>query len=322
MWQDSADKPLRKCFLVGSNDRWQQLKQYWQASLQTVTTPFLVLLLFLFLALLPSPTYAQQSPAIQVESGIIQNESPLIYRLPSLAAGSTVYVRAEAVNGNLDPWVGIAASDFNLETAVQQIDMATDRALEVGSDPLVAIAEVADEELLAWNDDGGTGYTAELTFPVTRDGDYQLIVTRAPLSNTSGRVRLAIGLNAPDILKDRLAGFGPETSRSPLQETGAAIAVLDERYSSDGISVQELTGTLTEEKTTTFFTLEEQQADKTLFAYVQATSGNLRPILQLRDYGNKLLSTGNYLGRSSLGWLQYEFKRHLQYKLQIGSSEW
>ena len=243
--------------------------------------------------------------------------------MPNLPAGSTVYVRAEGVTGNLDPLVGIAPDDFNLETVAQRLTAATDRALEDGSDPLVAIAEVADEELLVWNDDGGAGYTAELTFPVASDGDYQLLVASAPLNDTAGRVHLAIGLNTPEVLNDAPVSAGSDASKDLPQESGAAIAVLDERYLPEGISVQELTGTLTAEKTKTFFTLEAQQAGKTLYAYVQATSGNLHPILQLRDYGNKLLRTGNYLGRLPSGQLQYVFQDTLSknFRLEVLSGE-
>ena len=308
---------------MGLNDGWQHLKHHWQARLHPVAIPFFLVLLLLSLSLHPSPTYAQQPAAIQVDSGFVRDESPLIYRLPSLAAGSTIYVRAEGVSGNLDPWVGIAGNDFNLETAAQRLNAATDRALEEGSDPLVAIAEVADEELLVWNDDGGAGYTAELTFPVANDGDYQLLVASAPLSDTAGTVRLAIGLNAPEVLDYVPASSGSDTDTGLLQETGETIAILDERYLPEGISVQELTGTLTAEKAKTFFTLDEQQAGRTLYAYVQATSGNLHPILQLRDYGNKLLSTGNYLGRSPSGQLQYAFQDtpSKNFRLEVLSGE-
>ncbi|MGK7907857.1 MAG: hypothetical protein AB4040_11620 [Synechococcus sp.] len=291
--------------LLRTHDYFLRRNGKWRGQLYSVT--FFLFISFNILLLLPSPLFAQTSSAVQIVSGWVERGTPLVYRLPNLQAGDTLYLQAGTVEGNLDPFIGIASDDFDLERGIQRLNSEVDRALQGGRDPLLTIATVVDEEFLAWNDDGGEGYSAELIFTIPDDGNYQLLLGSSPMTDTFGTAKMAIGLNDPKALKQWY-----ELEEVPSVENGelrreSEIAILDESSLSDPSGIQEVFGSLSVDKTRTFFTLENQNEGTTLYAYVQAISGNLHPILHLRDFGNKLLSTANFLGRSPSGHLEYAF---------------
>jgi hypothetical protein len=110
---------------------------------------------------------------------------------------------------------------------------------------------------------------------------------------TSGDYELRIGLNAP------------AAQAGAAEPTGAPIA---ERIPSPWglpVSVQEVTGTLTATAPATSLGLVDLDAGQSLTAYVEATSGNLIPMLALRDYGGKALEAANLGGREPQAALQY-----------------
>jgi hypothetical protein len=110
---------------------------------------------------------------------------------------------------------------------------------------------------------------------------------------TSGDYALVIGLNAP------------AAQPGEIQPAGAPIA---ERISSPwgaSTSVEAATGTLTAATPKVDFVLADIDAGQTVTAYVEATSGNLIPMLILRDYGGKALEAGNLGGKQPQATIQY-----------------
>ena len=94
-------------------------------------------------------------------------------------------------------------------------------------------------------------------------------MTSTPLKETSGDFRLLLGIGAPAVLS------GAATP------TGAPVAALDTAASYRQVRIQETVGTLSPEKPFVDLTLSAMRPDDTLYAYVEATSGDLRPGLVL-----------------------------------------
>jgi len=136
---------------------------------------------------------------------------------------------------------------------------------------------------------------AAFQFRIPADGDYKLAITNAPSAQTFGDFELLLGLNAPEVLTGQ------------AEPTGDTIAVLNQAESRFNVAVAEKTGTLTTTKRSTFFTLREVEAGDTLYATVEATSGDLAPILILENYGGKPLKTGNFSGQQAKATLEYTF---------------
>jgi hypothetical protein len=81
-----------------------------------------------------------------------------------------------------------------------------------------------------------------------------------------------------------------------------------------------ITGSLTLERPSTFAELHPFGPGDTLYATVEATTGDLRPILVLRNYASKPLRTGNLDGRDTATSLQYTFPdRASNYQLELSS---
>jgi hypothetical protein len=243
----------------------------------------------------PAPALAQSGGSVQVLTGQVEPGRGAFYDLPRLRQGQTLYVYAEGTSGNLDPFAGVGGAELDGTTLRDDFYAEVDRAIDGGQDPLAAIPEIVDQFLLAWDDDSGTGYAAALTFPVPADGNYQLLVTSNPAYQTFGEYRLTVGLDAPDVLTGE------------AEPTGDTIAVLDLAASRPRASVQELTGSLTADRRDTFYTLEDVRAGDTLHVFVEATSGDLAPIVYLNDFGGKPLRSGNYLGQESRAFFEYTF---------------
>jgi hypothetical protein len=87
--------------------------------------------------------------------------------------------------------------------------------------------------------------------------------------------------------------------------SGDRLAILDRQASRLNVKVDEITGTLTSDKRSTLFTLNEIEAGDTIYVFVEATSGDLAPIVLFSDFGGKPLGSGNLTGEQSSAILQY-----------------
>jgi len=242
-----------------------------------------------------TPANAQGPTAVQTLTGETGPGAGVVYNLPNLERGQTLYVYAQGISGNLDPLALLIEGDADQAAVRANFASEVQQAVADGRDPLEVIPEFADKTFLAWDDDSGHGLDATFQFKAPADGDYKLAVTSAPSAQTFGEFRLLLGLDVPAVLTGR------------AEPTGDTIAILNQEESLFNVAVQEKTGSLTEAKRSTFFTLRDVEAGDTLYATVEATSGDLAPTLTLENYGGKPLRTGNFSGKETTAALDYTF---------------
>lgn len=216
-----------------------------------------------------------------------------VFIMPDLRAGQTVYIYGGNISGNLDPFLLVAPGEEDLDAIAEVYDTELTGALEAGRDPILALPDILGDLFLVWDDDSGSGYDAALTFEVPADGDYWLVLVAAPTSFSAGRYRLLVSLDTPEVLE------------GDALPTEVEIAIPATNRSASVSAVQQVTGTLTIERSETFFELNELEPGDTFYAYVESTSGNLLPTLILRDFGGKPLRTGNYAGQATEATLEY-----------------
>ena len=256
----------------------------------------------------PSTTEAAEAAARRVQElvGYAEVGDNVFYTLPGLQSGETLYVYAAGTTGNLDPFVGLSDVPLKGDTLNRDFWTAVDRVTAEGRDPLEALPEIYDQYFVAWDDDSGQGYDATFEFPVPIDGDYQLLVSRSPAEDNFGGFRLLLGLNAPEVLT------------GDARPAGDAIAYLDEQASHMRRYVQEITGTLTADRPERELVLNRLGVGDTLYAFLEATSGPIAPVLALFDYGEKPLRSANLAGIESKATLQYQVEEEAEnYRLQV-----
>jgi len=242
------------------------------------------------------PVRAQGEHQVQILTGRIEPREIMVYTLPNLIEGDTLYVYTATLSGNLDPFVGIAEAGVDADALRADFNAAVEQAIKKGRDPVEVIPEFCDEVFLAWNDDQGTTYDAAAQWPIGPGGEYRLLLFPTPANIESfGQYQLAVGINAPEVLTGE------------AEATGHTVAVLDRVASHIDRAVEESAGELTAEKTSTFLAFRDFTAGDTLYVFVEAVSGDLRPVLELRDYGDKLLRMGNASGKSQVATLQHTF---------------
>ena len=117
----------------------------------------------------------QSAARVQLLSGKIDPGGTSVYLLQGLVKDQRLYVYAEASPGNLDPLVYLLPGDTDLLQFQDQGLTALQAALQA-PDPIAEINRLRDELTLAWNDDGGKGYSATLEWTVPESGDYYLLV--------------------------------------------------------------------------------------------------------------------------------------------------
>jgi len=253
--------------------------------------------LLILVCLTPGGRAAQVQPdrVVQVLTGRIERGDRVLYHLPDLKKGNTLYVSVEGTSGNLDPLVALLSPDMDLATLRTSFIAKLEEAVAAGHDPLAMHPELADKFTLAWNDDGGTGYAAAFEFEIPADGEYKLLVRSTLSSDTFGEYRLAIGINVPEVLTGM------------VQPMGADIAFIDREVSRGGKSVQLLGGTFSADKPTTFYELNTVHAGETLYVFIEKTSDDLVPVIMLGDYGNKPIRSANVAGKEHSARLEYTF---------------
>jgi hypothetical protein len=159
-----------------------------------------------------------------------------------------------------------------------------------------AVEALRNQYFLAWDDDSGDGYASALTFDVPAQGDYALIAgsSLSTLSRaTFGDYELLIGLDSP-AGRDGAA----EPADAPIAERLPGAWGL-------AASVEEATGALTAAAPAANLNLADLDAGQSLTVYVEATSGNLIPVVILRDFGGKALEGGNLGGQEPRATLVY-----------------
>jgi hypothetical protein len=232
---------------------------------------------------------------VQTLTGSVAKDAGLFYTLPDLEQGQMLTVYLAGTSGSLDPFAGLTDVQVSGDALRDAFFGDVERVIAEGRDPLQALPEIYDKYFLAWDDDSGAGYDAALELAVPADGDYQLLVAKSPLQDTSGDFRLLIGIDAPQVLSGDAAA------------TGDTIAYFDEENSLLGVHVQEVTGRLSAEEPSAFLTLRPLRQGDVFYATVLATSGDLAPTLILKDYGDKPVRSANLAGSQPSATLQYRF---------------
>jgi len=255
-----------------------------------------VLFLALLLGALAGTAAAQDDAAVQELTGRIEPGQAIVYDL-DLPAGRTLYAYAEGTSGNLDPFLAVASPDLNASRVRTGFATDVNRSLAAGQDPLGVIPEIAGRYFLAWNDDTNGTYDSALQYSVPADGGYLLIVIGSPAKReqTFGDYRLQVGIDAPQVLTGQ------------AEPTGAVVAVLNTSASRMRVGVREVTGNLSANRSSTFYILSPVEANDTLYAFIEATSGNLIPAMILRDYGGKPLAAVASAPGTTSAVLQYTF---------------
>lgn len=272
----------------------------------------LVVIVTAGLLLSPAPLAAQSEPQVQSLSGIIVGAADIdVYRLTNLQEGDTLTAYMTTTSGDLDPLLMLLPGDVDLPKLVQAYLDGTADLVVANGDIAQDIADLRDEFTLAWDDDSGNGYSAALEFVIPETGDY-LLLAGGSLGSlgraTSGEYQLLVGVNAPGVL---------EGTAVPTEHT---IAVLDQTALPELPAVEELNGTLSESNPITY-TLEPIASETTLYAYVEATSSELRPTLMLRDFGGKPLAASNLSFAEPTAALQFHFDEGgTGYLLEVGGT--
>jgi hypothetical protein len=103
-----------------------------------------------------------------------------------------------------------------------------------------------------------------------------------------------VGLDAPQVL----SGIA--------EPNGASIAIQDQSVLATQL-IQEFSGTLDMDKPSIIIKLRDFNPADNLYVSLQATSGDLKPILALRDYGNKPIRVANLDGKASQASFEQSF---------------
>jgi len=263
-------------------------------------TPLFFAKIFVFFGLvglfLPATTAAAQAnKAIQEVTGESEPGAAIVYRVSDLVKGQTVYAYMAGTSGNLDPLMVLVEGDADPISLRQVFRDSVKQAISAGEDPVTAIETAADELYLAWDDDSGHGYDALLAFTVPADGSYLLGIGSSLLQPSAGGYRLLVGIDAPEVLN------------GDVEPTTDTVITFQEDLSRLGMAVQEISGALSTEHSSTFYNLHDFRPGETLYATVEATSGDLAPVLVLEDFGEKPVRSGNFLGEESVASLQHTF---------------
>jgi hypothetical protein len=133
------------------------------------------------LALAPASVRAGATPRVQVANGHLDVQESLLYDLPGLKQGETLYLYAEGTSGNFDPLVGLLKTAVDVAAAREQFRKEREKILANQPNSPEALAPLFDRYFLDWDDDSGAGYAACLKLTIPADGDYRLVLASTPL---------------------------------------------------------------------------------------------------------------------------------------------
>ncbi len=265
------------------------LKAHWRQKRDPVTR--LVLAIFATMLLVaPLPLAAQEEEEagqVQVINDRIFVDERHYFVLPDLKQGDILTVAMSNVTGNLDPILFLSTPEVFTEELLGEMRAELAQRIEAGEDSVLAMSEILVANSLAANDNFGTDSSAAFEYEIPEDGDYLLLALGALMNETAGEYELVVGINAPEILAGQ------------ARSTGDEIAFLDKEASGIATAVQEIWGELTVEQDRWHYTIPHVDQGDTLYAYVEATSGDLKPVLTLEDYSGRVVRLANSTGQQT-----------------------
>ncbi len=239
---------------------------------------------------------AHTAARVQEVTGHLDVQDSLVYELPRLRKGETLYVHAEGITSNLDPSVGVLKPAVDVDIAREQFRTELEKILADQPDSPQALAPLFEKYFLAWDDDSGAGYAAHLKLVIPADGDYQLVLGSTPLRPSFGDYRLLLGIDAPQVLGDKAAS------------TGDTLARLKQAVWQGERRVQEISGTLLPGQEFTTVELQRIFTGETLSAVLETAPDATMPGLVLYDYGDKPLAAVPAGAHDNRITLQYTFE--------------
>ena len=257
------------------------------------------------------PGGGEASPRVQVLEGRISSVSGLqLYRVTGLKQSETIYVEARATSGHLDPTVALLKPGVDLgELARKPLDELV-RSLSREHDPIEVTRQILDRYALAGNDDAGGHYYARFAATIPADGDYWLAVGSSIVRPSSGTYRLVVGVDAPEAWSEK------------AQNKGAPFVSADKDVGVFESGVVSVTGELTPEQPIRFYYLNELAQDHVLYAYAEALTDDLKPVLILYDGTDKPVAYANFMGTEPEAALEYRLPRKAEgYRLQISNRD-
>lgn len=263
--------------------------------IQTILRTFFFTVLLCLLIAAPASLHAQEEEVgqVQVLTGRIEQGEIMYYVLPELQQGDTFYAYIQHESGNLDPTLLLATPDMVTENLLQELRAERESLVATGVDPIEALAQVLLSYFLTGDDNGGIDSAATIEFLIPEDGDYLLLALGTPINDTFGDYKLTVGINEPLVA----GGRG--------QPTGDEIAFLARDASGIASAVQEVNDELSVEQSERYYTLNNVTEGDTIYAYVEATSGDLIPQLKLEDYSGRTLRNANTSERQNSATFEY-----------------
>jgi hypothetical protein len=247
-------------------------------------------------------------PRVQVLDGRISSDGLRFYRITGLTKGDVIYVHAKVTSGHLDPLVALLKPDTGPEALSSESLQEQIETLSRDHDPLESSRQVMDRHALAWNDDYRGKYHAALETGIPADGDYWLALGSSLIRSSTGSYQLTIGIDAPQALSGQVENSGPpfvfaEEDKWEL-DRGIAL-VVDE---------------LRQDQAIRFYNLANMASGQTFYAYAEASSGDLKPVLTLYDQSDKPVAFANFMATDSRAVLQYRLPWNAErYRLRISS---
>jgi hypothetical protein len=241
----------------------------------------------------------------RISAGFLQR-----YRVTGLKEGQTLYVHARPTSGHLDPLVALLKPDANLEELANTRLEGLIKTLSRDHDPIAVTQQVFNRFTLAGNDDYEGHYYAAFSAKIPADGAYWLLIGSSLVRPSAGTYRLVVGIDEPDVLSGRPEGSGP------------AFVLADKDAGQLDRGIVLVTGELTPAHTLRYYYLTTLPEQQTFYAYAEALTGDLKPVLTLLDYSDKPVAYGNFAATESRAVLKYQLPRQAEgYRLLISSQD-
>ena len=247
---------------------------------------------------------------IQVLDGRMSTVGLQVYRITDLKKGEKLYVHAKATSGHLDPLVALLKPDVNLEELARKPLQELITTLSRDHDPIEVTRQILDRFALAGNDDYEGHYYAAFSVEIPADGEYRLVLGSSLVRASAGTYRLLVGVDAPDVLSGRSESSGP------------AFVFAEKDVGALGRGIVSITGELKRDQSVRFYYLTDLAAGQTLYAYAEAITGDLKPVLTLYDHSDKPVAYANFAATDSRAALKYKLPRKAErYRLGISSRD-